>query len=208
VTTTDALTLRGLLRAAALRKKPDAALVAADFLEEHGEEDLGRRLRRDPHPVREAYFTYVECMDRGLIRWDDEPSHRRACATHRALESIDPVGVPVITEARQVPRKRLAALLRQLLRRLAIPHVSVTIPRFFLSPEIDIPPGVDLAHGEDIARGVEITLPFRLDAGGYEANRRAVGKFRAILAAAFPNLDDCGGTFWVRGWDGLEDHEH
>ncbi len=114
--------------------------------------------------------------------------YRKACALHAALSTIDPATVPVQTDDNRTTRKTTAALARGLFRRLGIPHVSFTTPRYAFAPRVD----VGLPNRADYRRDDDGHVDFLRDPA-YVANRAAAATVRSILAAAFPN--GCGWFF-------------
>ena len=118
----------------------------------------------------------------------------QALAFHAALDAVDLDAVPVMTTDRHLDRKEQARLLRQLLKQLKVPHVSVTTPHH------------SMASGVDIAFPERQDLPPNCLATETEAGRRnkaAREKFERLLLRAFPNHDDrsdCRNDFYDFCW--------
>jgi hypothetical protein len=165
--------LRALLRAAGCYKNPDpdAAGILADLLDDLGQGDLATKIREkeDLFKSLQAYQAHLACLERGLLRWEDEPSYRKADAYHRAMDKLDLATVPVVTRDSGTSRKQLAALIRQLLRRLKIPHVSVATPSY-------VPSRVDVLLP---------AYPYKTEPMEYDTVRD-VERFNGLLLVAFP----------------------
>jgi hypothetical protein len=165
-----------------------AVLVMADLLEDYGQVDLATRLRKARH-VRSSTFNVVhrsihgECLNRGLLRWEDEPGRggRGVVEFNTSMTHLDLSTVPVMTEDRRISRKDRAALLRQLLRQLGVPHVRVRTQSYGESVHVNLPEG-------------RYAQP-----PNYDENR---DKFQEMLQIAFPatvfigSLYDCAYSHW------------
>jgi hypothetical protein len=165
----DSLTdkLRSLLREAAETGfwEPAVSLVAADFLDEHGHDELAAKLRRDP---REGHEVYRECLQRGLLRYEDEPAQQLALAFEAALAAVDLARVK--DRSGQVGGRgwgvALANAIRQLLRDYGFPRIPIRAGR------------------RTVCSSVYVTVPRRLDEDVRGGDRNL--RFRLLLAAAFP----------------------
>jgi hypothetical protein len=158
--------LRGLILAVARPKNPDpdAPGLLADLLDDLGQGDLATKIREAKDNIKHIRVLDVHgaCLERGVLRWEDETSYKRAVAYHRAMDNLDLATVPVVTRDKHINRKERAALLRGLLRRLKIPHVSVTAERYAFATSVDVrlpawpQPGRDDTWHQDIERMDEL----------------------------------------------------
>lgn len=177
--------LRNLFAAAGgVRGDRTDALILADCLEDLAASDLAARLRGTTRPMWILHEVRRACFERGLLCWEDEPSHQKALACQQALAAVDLAGVPVLTTDRHIERKAQAALLRKLLRQLKVPHVSVTAPNYSMASSVD----VRLPKREDYTVAADGCID--RDCPAAVANRAAEDTLRSILAIAFPNHDD------------------
>jgi hypothetical protein len=91
------------------------------------------------------------------------------------MARLDVSDVPVMTRDRDISRKHQAALLRQLLRQLRVPHVSVTTPSY------------------SGAYSVHVTLPrwpYQSRPGVADNSEEDIHQFEELLTVAFPEHVD------------------